>query len=316
MTNSTKIMLVVGTVCTISLVATLNLIRREQSGVSPDNTSNRVGSLSSAESTAVDGVTSSGAAKTSRIAGKSDALDSKSQIVNGNGQPGTADASDRPGVNANQQNNYGSEATATNQALVPNTASTAGSVTANQTGAQTSSQQSTAANSGNAGKDVQTQAAQQQVNTAKAKLNFPGIDQREGRVMVRDVRNKSGQGEDQITVRLTVTDDSGEVSGLVWIIGEYMQHGTTGVMFMPSHEELKLSADGKPQNPKVGTAFLMRSNTEKKFTIRRPGFEGEELTAIRVGVLDKKTGELHMARMLTRQSASKSKFTRAKVELP
>ena len=100
-------------------------------------------------------------------------------------------------------------------------------------------------------------------DSSKRKIKFPGIDQNQGRVMVRDIRHQAGEGDDQVTVTLTVTDNGGEASGRVWIIGEYVQRGTTGLMFMPSHQDLNLSADGKPQNPSVGQTFAMRSNTEK-----------------------------------------------------
>lgn len=84
---------------------------------------------------------------------------------------------------------------------------------------------------------------------------------------------------------------------------------------MPSHDDLTLTAEGKPQNPDTGLTFSMRFNTEKKFNVKRPGFEGEELTAIKVGVWDKKTGNLHMARMPIKHASRKSAVQRAKVEV-
>jgi len=86
-------------------------------------------------------------------------------------------------------------------------------------------------------------AADSAAISAKNKnIVFPGIEQKQDRVMVRAVRYKTGDSDDQITVTLTVTDDGGEVDGRVWIIGEYVQRGTTGVMFMPSHDDLNLTA--------------------------------------------------------------------------
>jgi hypothetical protein len=147
----------------------------------------------------------------------------------------------------------------------------------------------------------------------KPRPNFPGIDQKESVLMVSDVRHKEGEGEDTITVTLTRTDGNGEISGDVWVIGEYVQRGTTGVMFMPSHNELKLAPDGRPKNPKAGVPFQIRTTVEKKLTVRRPGFDGEELIAVRVGVLDRATGEVHMARVSTKQMAKKAAIKRAKV---
>ena len=143
--------------------------------------------------------------------------------------------------------------------------------------------------------------------------NFPGIDQKENILMVSDVHNKEGEGEDTITVTLSRTDGSGEISGDVWVIGEYVQRGTTGVMFMPSPNDLKLGSDGKPKNPKAGVPFQMRTMVEKKMTIRRPGFDGEELVAVRVGVVNSASGEIHMARISTRQMTKKAAIKRAKV---
>ncbi len=147
----------------------------------------------------------------------------------------------------------------------------------------------------------------------KPRPNFPGIEQKEDILMVSNVRHKEGEGEDNITVTLTRTEGSGEISGDVWIIGEYVQRGTNGVMFMPSHNELKLGPDGKPKNPKAGMPFQLRGNVEKKMTVRRPGFDGEELIAVRVGVVNSATGEIHMARVSTRQMAKKAAIKRAKV---
>ena len=143
--------------------------------------------------------------------------------------------------------------------------------------------------------------------------NFPGIDQKENILMVSDVHNKEGEGEDTITVTLSRTDGSGEISGDVWVIGEYVQRGTTGVMFMPSPNDLKLGSDGKPKNPKAGVPFQLRTTVEKKMTIRRPGFDGEELVAVRVGVVNSASGEIHMARISTRQMTKKAAIKRAKV---
>ena len=146
--------------------------------------------------------------------------------------------------------------------------------------------------------------------------NFPGIEQPVAALMVSDVRYKAGEGEDTITVAITQVDGQSEVEGNVWIIGEYVQRGTTGIMFMPSHNELKLAADGKPKFPNNGVKYQVRSVVEKKMTVRRPGFEGEELVGVRVGLVDKKTGQVHLAKISMKQIVKKAKIKRAKVDAP
>jgi hypothetical protein len=196
-----------------------------------------------------------------------------------------------------------------------------------RTGANLSAPVSTAASSGTGvatGKQVATvtpdktkspqdSAPAPATPQEKPRPNFPGIDQRENVLMVSNVRHKEGEGEDTVTVTLTRTDESGEISGDVWVIGEYVQRGTNGVMFMPSHNDLKLGPDGKPKNPKAGVPFQLRTSVQKKMTVRRPGFDGEELIAVRVGVVNRATGEIHMARVSTKQMTKKAAIRRAKV---
>ena len=317
MTNSSKIILAFGTVCAVSLVATWNLISREKSDASLSKTPMaKVRQVESNEAKAVSRINSSDVQTPGVHANSTDSSSTTTSQKTG----GPSDIK--------------TESAASNSTQVLN--DTASIPVSNQTKTSVGMTNTVGAAQGpsdNKSSDVKQAGSPNQATTAvsdrpseskveaptknvKAKTSFPGIDQREGRVMVRGVKHRPGQGEDFITVNLTVTDDSGEVSGLVWVIGEYIQRGTTGIMFMPSHNELNLSADGKPQNLKTGLTFAMKHNTDKKFIIRRPGFEGEELIAIRVGVVDKKTGTLHMARIMVKQSSKQTGFQRAKVELP
>ena len=150
----------------------------------------------------------------------------------------------------------------------------------------------------------------------KPRPNFPGIEQSENEIMVSEVRHKAGEGEDHITVTLTRIEGTKELEGVLWVIGEYIQRGTTGVMYMPSHNELKVAADGKPKFPNNGMKFQMRTGVEKKLTVRRPGFEGEELIGVKIGVIEKTTGKFHQARVSMRQIQKKSAPPRAKVKAP
>ena len=131
--------------------------------------------------------------------------------------------------------------------------------------------------------------------------------------MVSAVRHKPGDGEDTITVSLARLEGQGEVNGLLWVIGEYIQRGTTGVMFMPSHNELKVAADGQPKFPRQGVKFQMRLAVEKKLVLKRPGFEGEELVGVRIGVVDQSSGKVHTAVVSMKQIQKKTAVKRAKI---
>ncbi len=151
------------------------------------------------------------------------------------------------------------------------------------------------------------------VPAQKMKPSFPGIDQPDDDIMVSDVRHKGGEGEDTITVALSRVEGHHEVEGVIWVIGEYIQRGTTGVMYMPSHNELKVAADGKPKFPNNGPKFQMRLGVEKKFTVKRPGFEGEEIVGVRVGIVEKSTGKVHLAHISMKQIQKKTAAKRVKV---
>ncbi len=150
-------------------------------------------------------------------------------------------------------------------------------------------------------------------DSGPAKPSFPGINQNSGEIMVSRVRYKPADSEDIVTVTLTRVEGQGDVDGTLWVIGEYVQRGTTGVMYMPSHPELKVGTDGQPKSPHVGVKFQMRIAVEKNLVVKRPGFEGEELAAVRVGVVNKSNGKIHMARVLTKQLNKKNVVKRAKV---
>ncbi len=283
MSNSKKIVIVVVGICLVSLWATLNLIKESRERRAVDTASSRTGTQAEQ--------TSNTSADKSGIVSTSDTGEQTSTASSGQAES-TATSEDTPGA---------SKAQGEQQApgVIASQKSEKNSLDASSEGAL-----------------VQNSAASTIISDPeKKKIKFPGIEQHQGRVMVRDIRHKMGEGEDQVSVTLTVTDGGAEASGRVWIIGEYIQRGTTGVMYMPSHQDLNLSSDGKPQNPAVGQTFSMRSNTEKTFLIKRPGFEGEELTAIRVGVWDKNINKLHVARMLIKNGSRKSNHQRAKVEV-
>lgn len=286
MSNSKKIIIIVTAICAVSLLATLNLIRKDEEVRMSD------GKVS-------DGSTKTDQKSTLGVTEKSETSSpaSSQSAVTPTVQKNYGDADSKPQTQVTQQSGASSQAEGDQQAGQPATVD--GSVSSKpQVGS-------------NVPVGTDTLAAANQ----KKAIKFPGIEQSQGRVMVRDVRHKGGEGEDQVSVTLTVTDDNGEIAGRVWVVGEYVQRGTTGVMYMPSSDDLSLSPDGKPQNPNSGQSFSMRFNTEKKFSIKRPGFEGEELTAIRVGVWDKGQGKLHIARMLIKNGGKKAPNQRAKVEV-
>jgi hypothetical protein len=147
----------------------------------------------------------------------------------------------------------------------------------------------------------------------KERPNFPGIIQSENGVMVSDVNYRAGEGEDSIIVTLTQVHGADKRSGKLWVIGEYVQRGTTGIMFMPSHKDLKLASDGTPSNPKIGTAYQLTTVVKTSVTVRKPGFEGEELVGVRIGVLDGASGEVHYAKISMKHIQKRPVIKRIKV---
>ncbi len=149
----------------------------------------------------------------------------------------------------------------------------------------------------------------------KEKPNFPGITQAENKIMVSDVRYEGGEGQDQIIVTLTQVEGTEKKTGTLWVIAEYIQRGTTGTMYMPSHKELKLSPDGQPKNSKTGTAFALSTSVKKLLTIIKPGFEGEELTGVRVGVVDHDSSEVHVAKISMKRILKRPTIKRVKLNV-
>ncbi len=147
----------------------------------------------------------------------------------------------------------------------------------------------------------------------KERPDFPGIMQAENDVMVSDVNYKGGEGEDYIIVTLTQVHGAEKKSGKLWVIGEYVQRGTTGIMFMPSHKEMKLAPDGTPNNPKIGDAYQLKTVVKTSVTVRKPGFEGEELMGVRIGVVDGASGVVHYAKISMKHIQKRPVIKRIKV---
>jgi hypothetical protein len=151
-------------------------------------------------------------------------------------------------------------------------------------------------------------------------VSFPGIKQGMSDVMLAQLRHTAGNGEDSFIATFQRIRGGAEFFGNVWIIGDYVQRGTTELMAMPSHAGLSLSPDGAPKNPDAGVRFLLEGGTgttvSKRFTIKRPGFEGEELSMVRVGIFDRKSGITHIAKVSAAQWSKKRSTKRAKVGLP
>ena len=151
-------------------------------------------------------------------------------------------------------------------------------------------------------------------------VSFPGIKQGMSDVMLAQLRHTPGNGEDSFSATFQRIRGGSEFVGNVWIIGDYVQRGTTELMAMPSHAGLSLSPDGAPKNPDAGVRFLLEGGTgttvSKRFTIKRPGFEGEELSMVRVGIFDRKSGTTHIAKVSAAQWSKKRSTKRAKVGLP
>jgi len=152
------------------------------------------------------------------------------------------------------------------------------------------------------------------------KPSYPGINQDNDDVMVASVRYLPGNDDDSFVVIFNRAHGSNILEGTAWVIAEYVQHGTTRVMAMPSHNELNLASDGTPKNPRAGLKLVVSAasgeSVSKKFTIKRPGFEGEEITGIRVGVYDRNSRALHLAKVSASRWGKKRIERRVKVETP
>lgn len=151
-------------------------------------------------------------------------------------------------------------------------------------------------------------------------ISFPGIKQGMSDVMLSQLRHTPGSGEDSFVATFQRIRGGAEFVGNVWIIGDYVQRGTTELMAMPSHAGINLSPDGAPKNPDGGVRFLLEGGAgatlSKRFTIKRPGFEGEELSMVRVGIFDRKSGTTHIAKVSAAQWSKKRSTKRAKVGVP
>ena len=170
-----------------------------------------------------------------------------------------------------------------------------------------------------------------EVKKRKSAVGFKGVTQVENSVMVSAVHFKTGESADTVTVDLIQLGRNAANAGRIWVVGEYVQHGTTGFMFMPSHKDLRITPEGKPLNPKAGLTYSFDSQADptgsssvshaiskisKKFIIAHPGFEGEELTGVRIGLFDVKSDALHEARVAVGQQKKKSSARRARIDVP
>lgn len=151
-----------------------------------------------------------------------------------------------------------------------------------------------------------------------AQRSFKGIKQSNNDVMVSEINYIPGDLEDGFVATFQSGGGAKDFDGNVWIIGDYVQRGTTGIMAMPSHSELKLAADGSPVNPKGGLRLIVSGgraeSVSRKFSIKRPGFDGEELSQIRIGVYDRSTGKVHIAKVSAAELAKKRTTKRVRVD--
>lgn len=166
---------------------------------------------------------------------------------------------------------------------------------------------------------LDTQASSQDsVTPPPAQRTYKGIKQSNNDVMVSEIKYAPGDLEDGFVATFQSGGGAKGFGGNVWIIGDYVQRGTTGIMAMPSHSELKLAADGSPGNPKGGLRLAFSGgraeSISRNFSIKRPGFDGEELSQIRIGIYDRSTGKLHIARVSAAELAKKRTTKRARVE--
>lgn len=166
-------------------------------------------------------------------------------------------------------------------------------------------------------RDIQA-PSQGSVMPPPAQRSFKGIKQSNNDVMVSEIRYAPGDLEDGFVATFQSSNGSKGFDGNVWIIGDYVQRGTTGIMAMPSHSELKLAADGSPANPKGGLRLTVSGarseSVSRKFSIKRPGFDGEELSQIRIGIYDRSTGKVHVAKVSAAELAKKRTTKRVRVD--
>lgn len=166
-----------------------------------------------------------------------------------------------------------------------------------------------------------TAAATPSQGSVSKKISFPGIKQDGNFLMLAALDYIPGNDEDTFVAtfkRLEQGYDRDEI--LVWLIADYVQRGTTQIMAIPSHAGLKLNPAGAPQNTAAGSRVVFANAraqlASKKFSLRRPGFEGEEISGVRVGIFDRQTSKLHMARVSGASLMRKSPKKRARVVSP
>jgi hypothetical protein len=161
-------------------------------------------------------------------------------------------------------------------------------------------------------------SAQPPVITPPPQRTFKGIKQSNNDVMVSEIKYTPGDLEDGFVATFQSAGGAKGFDGTVWIIGDYVQRGTTGIMAMPSHSELNLAADGSPSNPKGGLRLTVSGarseSVSRKFSIKRPGFDGEELSQIRIGIYDRSTSKVHIARVSAAELAKKRTTKRVRVD--
>lgn len=166
-----------------------------------------------------------------------------------------------------------------------------------------------------------TAAAITSQGSVSKKISFPGIKQDGNFLMLAALDYIPGDDEDSFVAtfkRVEQEYDRDEVT--VWLIADYVQRGTTQIMAIPSHPGLKLNPAGAPQNTAAGSRVVFADSrsqlTSKKFSLRRPGFEGEEISGVRVGIFDRQTSKLHMARVSGANLMRKNPKKRARVVSP
>ncbi len=161
-------------------------------------------------------------------------------------------------------------------------------------------------------------STQESSTTPPVQRTFKGIKQANNDVMVSEIKYAPGDSEDGFVATFQSGGGAKGFDGNVWIIGDYVQRGTTGIMAMPSHSELKLAADGSPANPKGGLRLTVRGgraeSLSRKFSVKRPGFDGEELSQIRIGIYDRSTGKVHIAKVSAAELAKKRSTKRVRVD--
>jgi hypothetical protein len=150
--------------------------------------------------------------------------------------------------------------------------------------------------------------------------SFPGIKQGVNDVMLSGLQYIPGENEDSFVATFQLARSGDGFDGNAWIIADYVQRGTKSLMSMPSHSSLNLTAEGAPKNPRVGVRLTMDNrpskSLSKRFTVPRPGFEGEELSLVRVGIFDRKNGKLHVASVSGAQLGRKKAPRRARINGP